>query len=677
MTMLPEFIQPLDPTKPKDPSPKAGLPEFLQTNVPAFAKRLKSVAHPKELMPYLAAHHILWLDLELDPKSDVPRLIEGAFLAFDYRWHFDALTFKSHAQTIIKLLDTAHFLGGHNIVEFDLPNLHQLLGFGQNNSTLKNWQNKAWDTLILSCLFIPHQPSHALAKLYKAHIHCNNPIQDCLESQAILSLCQQVWQNLSADWQLLFYKLLPVFRQLSLRSDETGLELFAVDANNIFDMDALLDTLPVGNCASLKRFLTACFVNTQNDWTNLGAASFVSWLRFYDKPQARRPVWICKHPIYSIQFAQAEHAYWQLHAPSEDWINAQGKFFFGYPVLRQGQMQIVKAVLENKDIPLGILPTGGGKSLTFQLPALILSRYQRKLTVVVSPLKALIEDQVFELHHKIPDYESRIACLTSGQSIQTQQQIMMGIWQGDIDILYLSPERLRTHSVRKLLQNRPPAFWVLDEAHTLSQWGTDFRPDFLRIAEHIKACYVKSVLNDKTTTEEALDFNTPNTNTSKQDSCHQVGRIAPRIGLVTATASQRVKDDLQSELADELSVLTNNKPLVQYGINPNELKIWRDDITTYVSEIDKDDRKIKALEIIEARMAWYANTYPKHPNKGVAIVYLRHRAGCEEYAEEYAKRGLKAAAYHSKLAEVQKKAVLTKFKNNERGGMHQCFWYGH
>lgn len=661
MMMLPEFTQPLDTTKPKDPSSKSGLPEFLQSNLPAFAKRLKSVTKPKELMPYLAIHHILWLDLELDPKSDTPSLIEGAFVVGDYYWHFDALAFKSHTQTIAKLLEESHFLGGHNIVEFDLPNLHQLLGFG----SFKSWQNKAWDTLMLSCLFIPHQPSHALAKLYKAHIHCNNPVQDCIESQAIFSLCQNVWQHLSADWQLLFYKLLPIFRQLSLRCDEVGLELFALDANNIFDIDALLDVLPTGDVVSLKRFLTACFANTQNDWTNLGVASFVSWLRFYEKPQARRPVWICKHPVYGTKFVQAEHAYWQLNTPSEDWINAQGKFFFGHSALRQGQMQIVKAVLENKDIMLGILPTGGGKSLTFQLPALILSRYQRKLTVVVSPLKALIEDQVLELHHKIPDYESRIAHLTSGQSLKTQQQIMTGVWQGDIDILYLSPERLRTYSVRNLLQNRPPAFWVLDEAHTLSQWGTDFRPDFLRIAEHIKACYAKPDLNDKKIiAQKTLTINAPNSDTPKQDS-RQVDYIAPRISLVTATASKRVKDDLQSELVDELTVLTNNKPLVQYGINPDELKIWRDDITTYVSEVDKDDRKIKALQIIDARMAWYANTYPKHSNKGVVIVYLRHRAGCEDYAEEYRKRGLKAAAYHSKLAEVQKKTLLAKFKNDE------------
>lgn len=70
--------------------------------------------------------------------------------------------------------------------------------------------------------------------------------------------------------------------------------------------------------------------------------------------------------------------------------------------LREGQMQIVKATLANKDIPLGILVTGGGKSLAFQLPALIFSKYQRQLTVVISPLKALIEDQVINLHAQLP-----------------------------------------------------------------------------------------------------------------------------------------------------------------------------------------------------------------------------------------------------------------------------------
>lgn len=107
--------------------------------------------------------------------------------------------------------------------------------------------------------------------------------------------------------------------------------------------------------------------------------------------------------------------------------------------------------------------------MAFQLPALIFSTYQRQLTVVISPLKALIEDQVINLHAQLPHYESRIAYLTSGQTPETQKTIITGVWQGDIDILYLSPERLRTYSIRQLLKNRPPAFWVLDEAHTLSQ----------------------------------------------------------------------------------------------------------------------------------------------------------------------------------------------------------------
>lgn len=241
------------------------------------------------------------------------------------------------------------------------------------------------------------------------------------------------------------------------------------------------------------------------------------------------------------------------------------------------------------------------------------------------------------------EYTSRIAYLTSGQTPQTQQAIINGVWQGDIDILYLSPERLKVSSIRQLLKHRQPAFWVLDEAHTLSQWGTDFRPDFLRIAEHILACYKDGL----TASNDAEAFN------------------PPRVALVTATASQRVKDDLNQELIEKLNILTANKPLKQYGIESSSLKVWRDNIKLHFENIDSEQRLQRTFLILSERKKWYQQNHPTSATKGVALVYLRSRKGCEEYANKLKEQGLVAAAYHGKLHETQKKQLLEQFKNHE------------
>lgn len=479
MSNLPEFIQPIT-EPPKKPDPIAGLGEYLQSQLGDRFKTLTAINQTDEIFTQLQSNPnaILWLDLEIDPKTD--ELIDGAFVLDNLYWHFDKAAFTSHVNDIYQLLRKANFLGGHNLIEFDLPRIINLmssrlaksshsdyLSHTLHQEVLPKLQAKTWDTLSLSCLLIPHQSTHALTKLYKANTHYNNPVMDCLESRLIFDLCQNAWQNLSSDSQVLYQQLLPAFANLAKG------QYFPVDNDCMFDWDTIASDMPEGNSSALIALLKSGYETVKNHpktlahpWQYLGLACFVNWLRYFAKPQARRPVWISKHPVYKISFAQAEEAFWQLHEPDETWINQQFVNFFGkvspdYKTLRDGQMAIVKATLANQDIPLGILPTGGGKSITFQLPALIFSKYQRQLTVVISPLKALIEDQVINLHTQLPDYESRIAYLTSGQTPETQKDIITGVWQGDIDILYLSPERLRTHSIRQLLKNRPPAFWVL------------------------------------------------------------------------------------------------------------------------------------------------------------------------------------------------------------------------
>ncbi len=147
---------------------------------------------------------------------------------------------------------------------------------------------------------------------------------------------------------------------------------------------------------------------------------------------------------------------------------------FGFEEFRPGQAEIVAAVCDNQDV-LAIMPTGGGKSLCFQLPALA----RDGLTVVISPLIALMRDQVRALK------ASGVAAgaLTSGNTEEETEEVFAGLHAATLKLLYIAPERLASTATRDLLRRANTTLIAVDEAHCVSQWGHDFRPDYLRIGE--------------------------------------------------------------------------------------------------------------------------------------------------------------------------------------------------
>lgn len=148
------------------------------------------------------------------------------------------------------------------------------------------------------------------------------------------------------------------------------------------------------------------------------------------------------------------------------------KSTFGFDDFRPGQAEIVEAVASGKNV-LAIMPTGGGKSLCFQLPALM----REGVTVVISPLIALMRDQV----RGLKEAGVEAGALTSGNTPEETDAVWAGLEAGTLKLLYLAPERLASSGTERMLQRAGVSMIAVDEAHCVSQWGHDFRPDYLRL----------------------------------------------------------------------------------------------------------------------------------------------------------------------------------------------------
>ena len=251
---------------------------------------------------------------------------------------------------------------------------------------------------------------------------------------------------------------------------------------------------------------------------------------------------------------------------------------FGYEAFRGQQAAIVERVIEGGDA-LVLMPTGGGKSLCYQIPALV----REGTGVVVSPLIALMQDQVDALSA----VGVRAAFLNSTQDLDERRRVEAALLAGELDLVYLAPERLKLSSTLDLLDRAPISLFAIDEAHCVSQWGHDFRPDYLAL----------SVL-------------------------HERWPAVPRIAL-TATATEQTRREIAARLElgeAELFVSSFDRPNIQYRIEPKSQPI------------------AQLLQLIRT----------EHPGDA-GIVYCLSRASVEKTADALVAEGIAALPYHAGL----------------------------
>lgn len=559
--------------------------------------------------------HTLLIDIEVNEQNEIYAI--GAVLG-EQNWQCSGNMPLGPAQLapLDRLARQARFVLGHNILHHDLPRLRKAA------PTLALLDKPAIDTLLLSPLAYPANPYHRLIKNYQlVRDSINDPLQDARLAGKVFveqwaALHEQLQAN--ADVVLLYRGLLatePHLAGIAEALARLGAGLLAED-----DLLATLAwyTRKHACTAAVERMLVRL---ADGELKPAPLAYVVAWLSVADGNSVLPP-WVrhhfpqvapLLHQLREHNCGQANCSYCCRHHDPRRFLQD----FYGFadfrpePATEEGtslQEAIIRAAAKGHPL-FATLPTGGGKSLCYLLPALM--RYQRRnlLTIVISPLQALMKDQVDNFSRFTG---TKIAAALSGMlTLPERAEVLEGVRMGDIGILLVSPEQLRNPSFRTTIAQREIGAWIFDEAHCLSKWGHDFRPDYLYAIRFIR-----------------------------EFAEGEQGGIPP-VQCFTATA----KKDVRTEIIDIIQRQLGLRMLTFAGGHE------RSNLHYEVWAVEPFEKRQTIVELLRSR--WQ--------EEGSVVIYCATKRNTETLAALLRENGYMAEAFHAGLEPVLKKRIQESF----------------
>jgi ATP-dependent DNA helicase RecQ len=525
---------------------------------------------------------IAFIDTEIQPKSrkilDIGSVKE------------DGSSFHSNSvANFIKFLHGSQYVCGHNIFNHDLKYVQHAI----KAADIK--ESNAIDTLFFSPLLFPVKPYHALLKDDKLQTEdTNNPLNDSIKAKDLFYDEVTAFYQLDNRLQQIFYALLQDKKEFraffhylgyedNIDTEKAIWEMFHSKICNQADLPRMVSEYPIELAYSLALIHT----NSRYSIT---------------------PAWVLKNypEVEKVMFLLRSNPCLKGCPYCNEALDIHKglKRFFGFDAYRSYagaplQEKAVKAAVANKSL-LAVFPTGGGKSITFQVPALMSGINSKGLTVVISPLQSLMKDQVDNLENVgITEAVTINGLLDPIERAKSLERVE----DGSASLLYIAPESLRSKTIERLLLGRNVVRFVIDEAHCFSAWGQDFRVDYLYIGDFIKS------IQEKKNLEEGIP-----------------------VSCFTATAKQNVIEDIQNYFRKKLSL----------ELEVYSSKASRSNLHYKVFEKENDEEKYNTVrDLIEEK-------------KCPTIVYVSRTRKAYFLAERLTQDGYPAKPYHGQMDNKEK-----------------------
>ena len=562
----------------------------------------------------------LSIDLEVHPKNGRIQKFAavnsetGESLVFGGKGRLaDAL------EQLDRMADRVSCVAGHNLIDFDLPHLKAA------SPGLRLLGMPAIDTLMLSPLAFPKNPYHRLIKHYQDAGLVRGQVNDPeLDARLALEVLRNEFDALKKSPP----RLLSCWHWLVTRDGTgRGFDRFfeSVRRSQRPDDDGALAAISArldgkgcrNHCSAIleKPAAQGWPLAYALAWLSVcGGNSVIPPWVIHQFPETLRIIRKLRDTACADPDCQWCREYHDPVPELKRWFGFSS--FRPEPKDRSGQsMQqtIVQYAMSHESV-LGLLPTGTGKSLCYQIPAL--SRYDKTgaLTVVISPLVALMADQVTGLEKR-----NIASCVTVNGTLSMPERndALDRVRLGDASILIISPEQLRSTSVRRVLDQRDIGLWVMDEAHCLSKWGHDFRPDYRYVGRFIR------------------------------EQSARAGRGISPVMCLTATAKPDVVQDIREYFRKELDI----------GLRVMDGGSERTNLSFEVMPTTPDSKFGHVHQVLEAELA--------ADDRGGAIVYCATRRGTEELTQYLQAKDIDARHFHGALSPEVKKEVQQRFTTGD------------